>query len=209
MKLKQLPKDGMWIDESGLSIPYNRTTALERLKEKEAFSIFSDAKVINEKLTTFKIKISEIVEKILDKLREENNVKLEGKGNLTWYNFDRSLKIEVNVNEQIKFDEQLIETAKEILLNLVRENISGDDFIISIVEDAFQTSKGKLDTKKVLGLKKHTARIKNKDLKVEWERAMSVIDKSISRPSSKTYFKVWFKDEDGKYNPIELNFSAI
>ena len=75
--------------------------------------------------------------------------------------------------------------------------------------DAFQTSKGKLDTKKVLGLKKHTARIKNKDLKVEWERAMSVIDKSISRPSSKTYFKVWFKDEDGKYNPIELNFSAI
>ena len=209
MKLKQLPKDGMWTDESGLSIPYNRTTVLERLKEKEAFSLYSDALAINKKLVDFKTKISEIVENILDKVRAENNVKLEGKGNLTWYNFDRSLKIEVNVNEQIKFDEQLIETAKEILLNLVRENISGDDFIISIVEDAFQTGKGKLDTKKVLGLKKHSSRIKNKVLKDEWDRAMSVIDKSISRPNSKTYFKVWFKSEDGSYNPIELNFSAI
>jgi len=209
MNFKQLPKDGVWIDESGLQIPYNRTTALERLKEKEAFALFTDAQNINRKLVDFKTKISETVEKILEKLREENNVKLEGKGNFTWYNFDRSLKIEVNVNEQIKFDEQLIETAKEILLNLVRENISGDDFIISIVEDAFQTSKGKLDTKKVLGLKKHSSRIKSQPLKAEWDRAMSVIDKSISRPSSKTYFKVWYKSEDGSYNPIELNFSAV
>lgn len=209
MKLKQLPKDGIWIDESGISIPYNRTTALERLKEKKAFSLFSDAKIINNKLVEFKAKISETVENILEKVREENNVKLEGKGNFTWYNFDRSLKIEVNVNEQIKFDEQQIESAKEILLNLVRENISGDDFIISIVEDAFQTSKGKLDTRKVLGLKKHSSRIKSQTLKAEWERAMSMIDKSISRPNSKTYFKVWYKSEDGSYNPIELNFSAI
>lgn len=209
MKLKQLPKDGMWIDESGLSIPYNRTTALERLKEKEAFSLYSDAFKISNELIKFKNNISTTVEKVLELVRKENSVKLEGKGNFTWYNFDRSLKIEVNVNEQIKFDEQLIETAKEILLNLVRENISGDDFIISIVEDAFQTGKGKLDTKKVLGLKKHSSRIKDKKLKEEWDRAMSVIDKSISRPNSKTYFKVWIKDNEGKYNPIELNFSAI
>lgn len=209
MNLRQEPKDKNWIDEAGSSVPYSRTTKLERLKEKEAFKLYNEASAINAKLQSFKEHIVKTVEAVLDEARNENNVALSGKGNYTWYNFDRSLKIEVNVNEQIKFDEVLIESAKEILFNLIRENVQGDDFIISIIEDAFQTSKGKLDTKKILGLKKHSSRIKNIQMKTEWDRAMSIIDKSISRPNSKTYFKVWYKDNEGKYNPVELNFSSI
>ncbi len=209
MKLKQLPKDKMWIDESGTEIPYNRTTASERMKEKNAFALLSDAEAIHSKLVDFKAKISEMVEQVVELARQENSVKLEGKGNYTWYNFNRTIKIEVNVNEQIKFDEITIESARERLMELIRKNISGDDFIISIVEDAFQTSRGKLDPKKILGLKRHTERIKSAVIKAEWSDIMTLIDKSISRPNSKTYFKVWKKDGEGKYQPIELNFSAL
>lgn len=209
MKLKQLPKDRTWIDESGSEIPYNRTTAAERLKERHAYALLSDAEAINKKAADFKTKITELVNEVIEAAREENSVKLEGKGNFTWYNFNRSIKIEVNVNEQITFDELTIESAKEKLMELIRHNISGDDFIISIVEDAFQTSKGKLDPKKILGLRRHTERIKNTKLKAEWSDIMTLIDKSISRPNSKTYFKVWKKDEEGKYKGVELNFSAL
>lgn len=209
MKLKQLPKDGNWIDESETLIPYNRTTKLERLKEKHAFTILNDAEFINKKALEFKQKLTELVAEVIEAAREENSVKLEGKGNYTWYNFNRSIKIEVNVNELIKFDEILIESAKEKLMDLIRTNITGDDFIISIVEDAFQTSKGNLDPKKILGLKKHTERIKNALLKEQWSNVMAVIDRSISRPTSKTYFKVWKKNEEGKYEGVELNFSAL
>lgn len=209
MKLKQLPKDKTWIDESGTEIPYNRTTASERLKEKYAFALLSDAEAINQKAADFKTKITELVQAVIESARVENNVKLDGKGNYTWYNFNRTIKIEVNVKEQISFDELTIESAKEKLMDLIRTNISGDDFIISIVEDAFQTSKGKLDPKKILGLRRHTERIKNAKLKAEWSDIMKLIDKSISRPNSKTYFKVWKKDEEGKYKGVELNFSAL
>lgn len=209
MILRQLQKDKLWLDESGTQIPYNRTTKAERMKEQYAHKLLTEAEAIHTKLQGYKELMAELVEDVIDEARRENSVKLESKGNYTWYNFNRTIKIEVNVNEMIKFDELTIESAREKLMDLIRTNISGDDFIISIVEDAFQTSKGKLDPRKILGLRKHTERISNKELKKEWESVMKLIDKSISRPSSKNYFKVWKKDEDGKYNAVELNFSAL
>ena len=209
MKLKQIPKDKTWTDESGTEIPYSRTTPAERLREKYAYALLSEAETISQKAATFKTKITEIVQEVIDAAREENSVKLEGKGNYTWYNFNRTIKIEVNVNEQISFDELTIESAKEKLMELIRQNITGDDFIITLVEDAFQTSRGKLDPKKILGLRRHTERIRNAKLKAEWSDIMTLIDKSISRPSSKTYFKVWKKNSEGKYEGVELNFSAL
>lgn len=207
--LKQNSTEKFWIDESGTQIPYNRTTTSERMKERYAFKLLTEAEKINTQLGSFKELMTKIVDEVIEAARKENNVKLEGKGNYTWYNFNRSIKIEVNVNEAIKFDEITIESAKEKLMGLIRTNISGDDFIISIVEDAFQTSRGKLDPRKILGLRKHTERINNKELKKEWEAVMKLIDQSISRPSSKSYFKVWKIDEEGKYQPVELNFSSI
>lgn len=209
MNLKQKSTEKIWIDESGQQIPYNRTTPNERMKERLAYKLLTEAETINQRLISFKELISEIVEEVIEAARKENAVKLEGKGNYTWYNFNRTIKIEVNVQEAIKFDELTIESAREKLMDLIRTNISGDDFIISIVEDAFQTSRGKLDPRKILGLRKHTERINNKELKKEWESVMKLIDKSISRPTSKSYFKVWKLDEEGKYQGVELNFSAL
>lgn len=209
MTLQHTAKDQFWKDESGVSVPYNRTTALERKKERLANKLVKSATKLNDILLAFKQEIIQANEDVLETIRQENDVKLDGKGNFTWYNFNRTIKIEVNVNEAIKFDEIKIEAAKEKLINLIRENISGDDFIISIVEDAFQTSRGKLDARKILGLQKHTSRIKSKDIKEKWENAMELINQSITRPKSKSYQKVWVKDDEGAYKAIELNFSAL
>ena len=70
---------------------------------------------------------------------------------------------------------------------------------------AFETSRGKLDTKKVLSLKRHASRIKDK----RYHEAMDLIDKAIRKPESKTYFRVWEKDENGQYKSVDLNFSSI
>lgn len=206
---KQNAKSPVWIDEAGNSIPYNRITSLERLKERKSFTLLTKSKMLSQKLVEFKQEVQSMVDEVIDAARAENAVKLEGKGNYTFYNFNRTIKIEVNVNELIRFDDMTIEAAKETLLNLIRTNIQGDDFIISIVEDAFQNSRGRLDAKKVLGLKRHGQRIKSFEIKAEWDKAMDLIDKSISRPKTKTYYKVWFKDGSGDYIPVELNFSNI
>ena len=202
-------KDKTWIDESGSLIPYNRTTPTERQREKSAFQLAKKAININNLLSDFKEFVSLATEEVLNDAREANEVKLDLKGNYTWYNFDRSIKIQVDISEPIKFDEIQIAAAKEKLMNLIRTNISGDEFIISIVEDAFQTSTGRLDPKKILGLRKHSKRIKSTLLKAQWDETMSLIDESITRPKSKSYYKIWIKNSEGKYDGVELNFSAI
>lgn len=202
-------KDKTWIDESGSLIPYNRTTPTERKREKSAFQLAKKAININNLLSDFKEFVSLATEEVLNDAREANEVKLDLKGNYTWYNFDRSIKIQVDISEPIKFDEIQIAAAKEKLMNLIRTNISGDEFIISIVEDAFQTSTGRLDPKKILGLRKHSKRIKSTLLKAQWDETMSLIDESITRPKSKSYYKIWIKNSEGKYDGVELNFSAI
>ena len=209
MKLQHTSKDKIWIDEAGDQIPFNRTTAIERKKEKHASSLLKKGKAAFQILTDLKAAIREASDEVLNAEREASNVKLSEKGNYTWYNFDKSIKIQVDVSEPIRFDEIKIASAKEKLMNLIRTNINGDEFIISIAEDAFQTSSGKLDPKKILGLRKHSARIRNEKIKQEWDDTMKLIDSSITRPKSKSYYKIWVKDSEGKYQGVELNFSNI
>lgn len=209
MKLQHTSKDKIWIDEAGDQIPYNRTTAIERKKEKHAFSLLKKGKAVYQVLADLKAAIRDASDEVLNAEREASNVKLSEKGNYTWYNFDKSIKIQVDVSEPIRFDEIKIAAAKEKLMELIRTNISGDEFIISIAEDAFQTSSGKLDPKKILGLRKHSARIRNEKIKNEWDDTMKLIDSSITRPKSKSYYKIWVKDSEGKYQGVELNFSNI
>lgn len=209
MKLQHTSKDKIWIDEAGDQIPYNRTTAIERKKEKHAFSLLKKGKAVYQVLADLKAAIREASDEVLNAEREASNVKLSEKGNYTWYNFDKSIKIQVDVSEPIRFDEIKIAAAKEKLMELIRTNISGDEFIISIAEDAFQTSSGKLDPKKILGLRKHSARIRNEKIKQKFDDTMKLIDSSITRPKSKSYYKIWVKDSEGKYQGVELNFSNI
>lgn len=206
---QQTSKEKEWIDESGTSIPYNRTTQSERLREKKAYTIAQKAININLVLCDFKRFVQEACEDVIELIRKDAKIKTDSKGNATWYNFDHSIKIEINVNESIRFDDTLIDGAKEILMNLIDKNINGDGFIKAIVSEAFQTSSGRLDTKRILGLKKHSSRITNKDIKKEWDKAMSLIAQSITRPNSKSYFRIWVKDDEGEYQNIDLNFSSI
>lgn len=203
---QQTAKEKVWKDEQGIEIPYNRTKPVERNKERAAYKLAKEAVVLNVMLQKFKGDINKTCEDIFQQVLTESERTKVGKGNFTWYNFDGSIKIEVSVNENIDFDTLLIEKAKQKLLDLIGESISAEkDMIKELVLSAFQTSKGKLDTKKILGLKKHASRIKDK----RYHEAMQLIDSSIRRPDSKTYFRVWVKDESGQHKNIDLNFSSI
>lgn len=200
----QTAKDKLWNDESGQAIPYNRTTALERMREKSAYSLAKEALAIHHKLVAFKEQVAQQCQAIYEEaMREAAQL---GKGNFTFYNFDYSIKVEVQISDLIRFDDLTIEQARLLLTDLVGENIKEEsEFIKSLVLDAFQTSKGKLDTKKVLGLKRHASRIKDE----RYHEAMTLIDKAIRRPETKTYFAISIRNEEGEYEAIQLNFSAI
>ena len=204
--IKNQTKEKVWTDESGAEIPANRITHLEKMKEKFSFKIATDAAKLNTGLTVFKQGIKAMCNQVFDTVMTAEEKKKATKGNFTWYNFDGSIKVEVSINENIEFDGLLIEKCKQKLMELVGESISADKaFIKELVLSAFQTSKGKLDTKKILSLKKYATRITD----TRYAEAMKYLDDSIRRPDSKTYFRVWVKDDNGQYKNIDLNFSSI
>lgn len=195
-----------WIDESGNKIPYTRTTKTERLMETKSAKLLRDAKSLHDKLSEYKTLFADVCEEVYRKFLAEKELSTDRKGNFTWYNFDRSIKVEISITERVTFDDLLITSAREKLNEFLTENINGKlEFVKELVIDAFKTSKGQLDSKKVMNLLKYRGKIKDK----LYQSAMEDIENSIRRPSSRRYFRISERDSDGEYKAVDLNFSSI
>lgn len=73
-----------------------------------------------------------------------------------------------------------------------------------LINDAFSVDKeGKISTGKVLGLR----RMDIKD--PQWLKAMDAISDSIIVVDSKAYVRIYERDDNGKYQPISLDFSNV
>lgn len=199
-----------WIDETGLEIPANRITRSEKLKEQKMEALLRKAKRMNEQLTALKVEMADAADEIYEAVMAENGVnKTEWKGNFRVKNFDGSVMLEVDVNERIEFDDTLISVAKEHFDEFLNTGTGGvDEMIRALITDAFNNSKGRLDAKKITSLLKYRSRIDAAKYP-SFHKAIDAIEKSMSRPSSKRYFRVSEKDSFGKMTAIDLNFSSI
>ena len=203
----QKPADKLWVDEAGNKVPFNRLKPSEKMMEKAAYQIATRAEKLNKELKAFKAFIRDQCEEAYNAFMTDNNGKAATKkGNYTWFNFNRSIKIEVDIQEAIRFDDLTISLAKEKLDDFIGSNIKGaEDFIKDLIMSAFATQNGRLDVKKVLGLMRHKDRIKDQ----RYHDAMDLIHKAIRRPDSKSYFRVSVRKDDGEYENIDLNFSSV
>ncbi len=202
---KQLTKARTWKNEDGFSIETKRLTKTEKLKEISAFALAKEAVAVHNQLAKYKDHIREICQKVYDTYMEEKGAN-KTKGNFTWYNFDMSIKIEVSINEAITFDDLGIAACKEKLKSFINTSVDAkNEFIKDLVMAAFETKRGKLDSNKVMGLLRYRTKIDHE----EFQEALNLIEESIRRPKSRTYFRIWAKDEAGSYQNIDLNLSSI
>ncbi len=202
----QKTKQPEWQDETGKMIPLKYISPLNRLKERTTASLLINAKKLNENLTEFKTSVKNLCNDVYAKAQEELKTQNISKGNFTFFNFDRSIKIEVSISERIDFDDLTIQACKSKLNEFLSSTLdSKQKFVKELVNDAFSTAKGKLDAKKVLNLVKYRSKIKHE----LFQEALNLLEESIRRPDSKTYFRIWERAEGGEYNLIDLNFSSI
>lgn len=205
-------KQDVWIDEKGTRVPVKYISKSDKLKEMNANKVLIKAMKLNEDLAQFKTELTVICSKVYDEAMKhlaidgKNGRVFNNKGNFTWYNFDRSIKIEVSINERIDFDSIAINAAKEQLDAYIGEQLSDKQvFIRELVTDAFSTTRGKLDAKKVMSLLKYRSKIKAE----KFQTALNLIEKSITRPSSKQYMRISFLQSNGEYSNVDLNFSSL
>jgi hypothetical protein len=202
-----------WIDENGIAIPSFRITKSEKLKEAICDKLLKEAEKAQAILAELKTKMSDGATEVLNATIAENGGKTRDnyKGNFTFFNFDRSVKIEASVQEKIVFDDAMIIVAKDhfdTFLGDVAVRGGVDEMIKEIITDAFSTAKGALDADKVLGLTKYRARVDAVKYPA-FHAALDAIEKSVSRQFSKKYHRISKRNEDGKYEAVDLNFSSL
>lgn len=203
-------KDGIWINASQDKVPYKFVPAVDRKKEILSAKLLKAALAIEKQLAEFYAQLNEAFTEVADMLKDEYEIKYnkkkKTKGSLTWYNFDRSIKIEADVNEIVKWDGALMTEAKKQLDDYITSSMSETNELISgLVTSAFSSSKGMIDTGKVFQILKSQDKIKNQ----KFQKACELIKKAQSIDRTKLYMRVWAKEADGQYRNINLNFSTL
>lgn len=194
-------------DAQGLDIPLKLVPKIDLDADKIANKIAKEADKLSEQLRVKKIEWLNLCdhwfEQLLDKLKTEDRTHGKGKGNYTITSYDKSIKIEINIGMRIEFDSKLQMAQQKINEYLEKITEGSADEIRLIVNNAFSTNRGNLDTKKIMSL--FSYQIKHQ----LWLDAMEILKQSITTNVSKRYINISRKDAEGKYTAIQLQFSAL
>jgi hypothetical protein len=193
----------VWINHTGQEVPAGYVPKIDKDREKLVLTYIAKAEKLSKQLEDLKTEMLTECDGFFTDMLESNGVKKDGKGNYSLTSFDKMLKIEVSVQDRIEFDDMIQVAHAKIkeYLNEITKDTNAD--IQVLVNSAFQTSKGRMDVKKVLSL--FELHIKHP----KWVEAMELIKNSINRNNSKRYVRLFKKDTMGEYKNIELNFSSL
>ncbi len=202
----QKSTEKIWVDESGNQVQFSRLSQTEKLSERVAGKILQESIKLHNALSEFKEYIARASQEVYEMYYKERSLTPDGKGNYTFYNFDRTIKVEININERIEFDEIGITAAKQLFDEFMSEQISTKlDIIKQLILDAFSTRNGKLDAKRIMNLIRYKIKINDP----KFARAIEMLEQSIRKPSSRQYFRVFQRQPGGEWEHIDLNFSSI
>lgn len=205
-------KDQRWADVNGEMMPFSKLPKSDKAKEKHSAKIYSLALVATNALQSLKEYADVACDEIIDQVKRENSAqdvkeRGKGKGNYRWYNYNRSMRIEVDVNEAITFDDLLINEAKGKFDEWIKRNVE-ESLIAEFVTSAFTQTKGKLDTARVLSLVGKIKKYPGAKYALLHE-GVSLIEKSIGRAPGKKYIRFSTRNEDGSYTYLTLDFASI
>jgi hypothetical protein len=193
----------IWTDYQGNQVPVQYVSKYDKQKEKVITKAVLEAQKISETLAKFKLFILPECDNLLKEMLASNGVDEVTQKNYTLYSFDKGLKVEVVSSDVIDFDNQIVAAQAKIEEYLKIKTDGLDNEICALINNAFKTRKGRLDKARILGLFQ---------LKIThhlWMEAMELIKKSITTNSTRRYITIFERDAEGKYNQIQLNFSAI
>lgn len=196
--------EGFMEDAQGNLVALSNIKEIDKLRDDLVKKLVWEAKKASVHIANFKQDAFSEISAFVELSAKEYGAKLGGKkGNLTLNSFDGKYKIQRANADNINFDERL-QIAKSLIDDCIHSWAGGaDDKIKTLVNHAFQVDKeGKVSTGRILGLR----RLKIEDEK--WEEAMKAISDSISISFSKSYIRLYERNEaTGEYIPIPLDIA--
>ncbi|MBZ8007882.1 DUF3164 family protein [Campylobacter sp. RM9334] len=203
-----IDEKGRWLNGKSEWVHPELIRADEQLKDGLVESILAKVENKNTELVALKDEINNDIESYLDLLLEKYNLDARSnakKGNFTFENYSKTLKIQIQMAEKINFNEKLnIAKAKidEYLNDIVKD--SSEDIKV-LINKAFEVDKkGNLDSKKILSLRSY-------DIKDHrWQEAMEIISESVEIVGVKPYIRFYKRDKaTDSWANVSLDFANI
>ena len=196
---------GYLMDSKGRLVPQCQIKEIDIERDSLVREIAQKAKDVSLVLKKFKESAIADIGAFADLSAEKYGVKLGGaKGNLTLVSFDGQYRVQVAIAETLVFDERL-HAAKALIDECMNDWSAGSaEELKTVIRGYFDVDKqGKLNTKKILSLRRYHI---NDD---RWKRAMDAISDSLQIIGSKSYVRVYKRDQNGDYNQLPLDLSSF
>ena len=195
-----ITQSGMMENHLGHFVPVEKIPAIDLMRDKLVGELVASAKSVSAAISQFRGQAFDDIAAFVSLSAEEYGVKIGGgKGNVTLCSFDGKYKVQRAVAEHIAFDERL-QAAKALVNECIQDWSQGSSpEIRALVNDAFQVDKeGNINLSRVLMLR----RLEISDER--WSRAMKAISDAIQVVGSKSYIRIYERDENGEYIAIPL-----
>ncbi|AAP95440.1 sulfate transporter [[Haemophilus] ducreyi] len=193
-----------WKDPNGNLKPDALVKEIDKERDGLVREFAQKAKSHSAMLSQFKRQVFDDVGAFVGLSAEKYGVKIGGaKGNVSLFTYDGQFKMQLAVQDHIRFDER-IHAAKALIDTCLHDWSEGaKPELKTLIDNAFEVDKeGNLSTAKILSLR----RVEIDDKR--WNQAMEAISDSVQVVGSKDYVRFYERNQDGKYVPIALDVAG-
>lgn len=204
----------MWKNAAGHLIPVDQVSESDKMKDELAKQLCDEADALKAQIAAFKARAMGEMNAARTLIFEKFGAKIGGaKGGFAIKSFDGGCEAEVSVAERVSFGVEL-QAAKALIDECIETWADAGDLdprIRALVEHAFQVNKaGRIDTQRVLGLRKIPMKDRDGVPDAGWARAMEAVTEALNVDGSATYLRFYRRNPaTNKREQISLNFSDL
>ncbi len=204
--MEQTVPEGYMRNAVGHLVPIESIREIDLARDEFVRGAIARVKEYSDQLEKFKQQLADDIQAFVDLSAEKYGVKNGAvSGRLPpLKTFDGKYSIVREIADVIDFDERL-QIAKSLVDECLDEwGQTADSKVKTMLADAFQVNKkGRVNVQKVLGLRK----FKFDDPR--WKQAMEAIADSLTVAGTRAYYRMHERNDSGKYQQINLDFSRV
>lgn len=204
-----------WRDPQGRLVPVSQISAADQMKDELVTRLCEEAERRRDDLAAFKRRALDEVMAAKALIFEKYGAKIGGpKGNFALRRYDGSSEVEYTIADRIVFGPEL-QAAKALIDECIQswdDASTLDPRFKILIDDTFQVNKaGRIDTHRVLGLRKHKMIDPvTGEPDALWERAMEAVTDALIVDRTAIYLRFYRRDpRTNRREQIALSFAEL
>jgi hypothetical protein len=200
-----------WEDAKGNHVRLTNISEVDQIKDETARRLVEGAKGIQQAMAAFKRTAFDEMLAAKELIFEQYGATVGGKGgNFSIKSFDGKVEVKVQVSKQISLGPEF-QAAKSLIDECIEDWSDGaNDNLRTLVEDAFQVNtEGRIDTARVLSLRKLKMKNSQGEPDERWGRAMDAIADAVHEDGTKTYIRFYDRTNATDGGAVTLDFAKL